>query len=330
MSVLGGGSWGTTVASIVAEAWPTTLWVRREEVAEEINARHTNSTYLGELALSESLRATTSLQDAVAETDVLVMAIPSHGFREVTEQVAPYVRPWVPVVSLTKGLEAGTHRRMTEIVGEILPGHPAGVLVGPNLAKEVLQGYAAAATLAMPDPGVAEALQEIFHSGLFRVYHSPDVIGCEVAGALKNVVAIAAGMAAGLGTGDNTLAMVITRSLAELTRLGTAMGGDAATFAGLSGMGDLIVTCMSSLSRNRHVGEQLALGRDLSDIVEEMGQVAEGIKTVGTVMELAQTHDVNMPIAYEVNQVINHGRSPAEAFRGLRRIKPTSELHGVA
>ena len=165
---------------------------------------------------------------------------------------------------------------------------------------------------------------------MFRVYTSEDVIGCEIAGALKNVVAIAAGMAAGLGTGDNTRAMVITRSLAELSRLGSAMGGDPRTFAGLAGMGDLIATCISPLSRNRHVGEQLALGRELAEIVAEMGQVAEGVNTVGTVMALADAHGVGMPIASEVNSVINHGRSPAEAFRGLRRIKATSEIHGVA
>jgi glycerol-3-phosphate dehydrogenase (NAD(P)+) len=219
---------------------------------------------------------------------------------------------------------------MTEIVNDVIPGHPAGVLAGPNLAREVLQGYAAAAVIAMPDQRIAEALQDIFAARVFRIYTSQDVIGCEIAGALKNVVAIAAGMSAGLGTGDNTRAMVIVRSLAELTRLGTAMGGDARTFAGLAGMGDLIATCISPLSRNRHVGEQLALGRELDDIVAEMGQVAEGIKTAGTVMNLAAARGVVMPIAAEVNAVINHGRTPAEAFRGLRRIKPTSEIHGVA
>lgn len=328
--MLGAGSWGTTVASIVAESNPTMLWARRPEVADEINSRHSNEQYLDDMEIDASLEATASIEDAVAKADVIVMATPSHGFREVAEAAARSVRPWVPFVSLAKGLEVGTQRRMTEIIRETLPGHPAGVLAGPNLAREVLQGYAAAAVIALPDPLMAQALQEIFAARVFRVYTSADVIGCEIAGALKNVVAIASGMAAGLSTGDNTSAMVITRSLAELTRLGVAMGGDARTFAGLAGMGDLIATCTSSLSRNRRVGEQLALGKDLSQIVEEMGQVAEGIKTAGTVMNLADAHDLHMPIASEVDQVINHGRSPEEAFRGLRRIKPTSEIHGVA
>lgn len=330
VAVLGAGSWGTTVASIVAESVPTTIWSRRTEVADEINSRHVNSCYLEQLPLTRSLIATGSIEDAVIDADVVVMATPSHGFRAVIELAAPYVRPWVPIVSLTKGLEGGTRHRMTEIVNELLPGHPAGVLAGPNLAREVLQGFAAAAVIAIPDQRVGEALQELFSARVFRVYTSQDVVGCEVAGALKNVVAIAAGMAAGLGTGDNTLAMVITRSLAELSRLGTAMGGDPRTFAGLAGMGDLIATCISPLSRNRHVGEQLALGRKLDEIVSEMGQVAEGVNAAGTVMALAGAHGVTMPIATEVNGVINHGRSAADAFRGLRRIKATSEIHGVA
>jgi glycerol-3-phosphate dehydrogenase (NAD(P)+) len=318
------------VASIVAASTPTTLWSRRDDVADEINSRRTNCQYLGDQELNSALEATTSVEDAVSTSDVVVMAVPSHGFRAVLEQAASHIRPWVPVVSLSKGLEAETRRRMTEIIHETIPGHPAGVLAGPNLAKEVLQGYAAAAVIALPDQRIAEALQEIFRTRVFRIYTSQDVIGCEIAGALKNVVAISCGMAAGLGTGDNTLSMLIVRGLAELSRLGTAMGGDARTFAGLAGMGDLIATCISPLSRNRRVGEQLAQGRELDDIVADMGQVAEGIKTASTVMELAETHDVEMPIAAEVNAVINHGRTPEEAFRGLRRIKPTSEIHGVA
>jgi glycerol-3-phosphate dehydrogenase (NAD(P)+) len=330
VAVLGAGSWGTTVASIVARSTPTTIWARSGDAADEINSRHTNTRYLGDLPLDPSLEATASVEDAVSTSDVVVMAVPSHGFREVLEQAASHIRPWVPVVSLAKGLEAGTRLRMTEIVHETIPGHPAGVLAGPNLAREVLQGYAAAAVIALPDQRIAEALQQLFMTQTFRVYTNPDVVGCEIAGALKNVVAIAAGMSEGLSTGDNTRAMVIVRSLAELTRLGTAMGGDARTFAGLAGMGDLIATCISPLSRNRTVGEQLAKGRELSDIVAEMGQVAEGIKTAGTVMDLAVEHGVVMPIAAEVNAVINHGRTPEEAFRGLRQIRPTSEIHGVA
>jgi glycerol-3-phosphate dehydrogenase (NAD(P)+) len=229
------------------------------------------------------------------------------------------------VISLSKGLEQGTRARMTQVISEVLPGHPAGVLAGPNLAREILDGYAAAALVAMPDLRVAAA-QEIFRSTLFRVYTGTDVCGAEIAGALKNVFAIAAGMAAGLGTGDNTLALVISRCLAELTRLGVAMGGKRHTFAGLAGMGDLLATCMSPQSRNRRVGLELARGRSLEEVTEEMTMVAEGVRTSRVVMELAAEHGVEVPIAHEVHMVINEGRTPEEAFRGLMRRRPTTEL----
>jgi glycerol-3-phosphate dehydrogenase (NAD(P)+) len=324
--VIGAGSWGTTVASIVARNVPTVLWARRQEIADEINEEHTNSGYVPDSKLNESLRATSSLDEAVAAADVLVMAVPSHGFRSVLQEAAPHVRPWIPIVSLTKGLEQGTHKRMTQVIGEILPGHPGGILAGPNLAKEVLDGYAAAAVIAMPDEHIATALREIFRTRRFRVYTSTDVTGAELAGALKNVFAISAGMAAGLGAGDNTTSMVITRSLSEMTRLGIAMGGERHTFAGLSGMGDLLATCMSPLSRNRRVGVELAKGRTIDEITSAMNMVAEGVKTSRVVMELADERDVELPIAREVYYVVNEGRTPADSFRGLLRTTPTTEL----
>jgi glycerol-3-phosphate dehydrogenase (NAD(P)+) len=295
-------------------------------VAAEIEADHVNSEYLPGEQLDENLGATSDLQRAVEQADVIVMAVPSHGFRDVLQQAAPYVRPWVPIVSLTKGLEQGTDQRMTEVIGDVLPNHPAGALAGPNLAKEVIQGYAAAAVIAMGEERLVRSLQRIFRRTAFRVYSSTDVCGVEIAGALKNVFAISAGMAAGLGTGDNTRALVIARALAEMTRLGVAIGGDRHTFAGLAGMGDLLATCISPLSRNRYVGEELAKGRTLDEITEEMNMVAEGIKTSGVVMELAERHGVEMPIAHEVYCVVNEGRTPQEAFRGLLRTEPTTEL----
>lgn len=329
VTVLGAGSWGSTVASVAARRAPTLIWARRPELADEINQRHTNSQYIQGETLHPSLQATASLEEAVEHADVLVVGVPSHGFRAVLEAAAPHLRPWVPIVSLTKGLEQGTRKRMTQVIGELLPGHPAGMLTGPNLAREVLAGYAAASVLAMPDESVAVALQAIFRTSRFRVYTSRDVLGCELAAATKNVLAIAAGIAEGLGTGDNTKAMVITRSLAELTRLGVAMGGDPRTFAGLAGMGDVIATCISPLSRNRFVGAELAKGRKLEDIVAGMKMVAEGVKTCSVVLQLAEDHDVEMPIVREVDAVLNHGRTPEEAYRGLQRIPPTSE-HGIA
>jgi glycerol-3-phosphate dehydrogenase (NAD(P)+) len=330
VAVLGGGSWGTSVASLSALNTQTVLWARDPAAAAEINESHTNSRYLGDLSLTPALVATADLGEAVSTADVLVMAVPSQSFRSVLDEVADHVRPWIPVVSLVKGLEQGTRRRMTQIVAEVLPGHPAGVLAGPNIAKEVVRGYAAAATIAMPDLGSAEMLQDLFRTTLFRVYTGTDVIGVELAGALKNVFAIAVGFGDGLEAGDNTRAMVITRSLRELTRLGVAMGGQADTFSGLAGMGDLIATCTSPLSRNRHVGVELARGKGLDQIVAEMNQIAEGVKTAGVVMKLAAEHGVDMPIAREVDAVLNHGQPVFEAYRGLLRKLPGHELHGEA
>jgi glycerol-3-phosphate dehydrogenase (NAD(P)+) len=329
VAVIGGGSWGTTVAHLCAKNAPTTLWARREDVAAEVRDQHMNSAYLAGYELTPTLHATSSLEEAVCTADLLVMGVPSHGMRDTAKELAPCLRPWVPVVSLSKGLEQGTRLRMTEVLEEELPGHPCGVLTGPNLAKEILAGDAAASVVAMGDPTIAEALQTVFASDLFRVYTNPDVIGCEVAGALKNVMAIASGMADGLGTGDNTRAAVITRGLAELTRLGCAMGGRQATFAGLAGMGDLIATCISPQSRNRYVGEQLGRGRKTEEIIEEMSMVAEGVKTSRVVMELAEQYHVDLPIAEAVYRVVHEGAPATEAYKGLLGRGSVAEMHGM-
>jgi len=235
----------------------------------------------------------------------------------------------VPVVSLSKGLEQGSHLRMTQVLEEELPGHPCGVLTGPNLAKEILAGDPAATVVAMDDHTIAEALQPLFVTERFRVYTNDDVVGCEIAGALKNVMAIASGMADGLGTGDNTRAAIITRGLAELSRLGAAMGGRLATFAGLAGMGDLIATCVSPQSRNRHVGEQLGKGRTIEEIVDEMRMVAEGVKTAPVVVELGRLYDVELPIADAVNAVVQGELSAADAYQVLLSRRYTAERHGM-
>jgi glycerol-3-phosphate dehydrogenase (NAD(P)+) len=329
VAVIGAGSWGTTVAHLCAKNVPTTLWARREDVAKEIREDHRNSSYLEGYDLTPSLHATASLEEAVRAADLLVMGVPSHGMRETAKELAGFLRPWVPVVSLSKGLEQGTRLRMTEVLTQELPGRPHGLLTGPNLAKEILAGDAAASVIAMEDHSIANALQEVFASDLFRVYTNHDVIGCEVAGALKNVIAIASGMADGLGTGDNTRAAVITRGLAELTRLGCAMGGEQQTFSGLAGMGDLIATCISTQSRNRYVGEQLGKGRGIDEIIAEMSMVAEGVKTSKVVMELAQEHGVVLPIAESVYGVVHEGKPASEAYRGLLGRNISSEMHGM-
>jgi len=265
----------------------------------------------------------------VSRTDLLVMGVPSQGFRAMLEQVKPYLRPWVPVVSLAKGLEIDTRLRMSQIIEEVLPGRPVGVLTGPNLAKEILSGHAAASVIAMDDQNVARAIQDLFSTNLFRVYVNEDVLGCELGGVLKNVVAIASGMADGLGAGDNTRAAVITRGLNELSRLGVAMGGSPMTFSGLAGMGDLMATCISPQSRNRHVGEQLGRGRTIEEIITSMNMVAEGVKTSKVVCEIADEYGVDMPIATEVRAVCHDGRTALEAYAGLLKRRSGNEMDGL-
>lgn len=325
VGVLGGGSWGTTVASLTAKNNETKLWARNPETVNEINTNNTNERYLPNAKLTSSLSASTSIKETVEHADVIVMGVPAQSFRSVLQEAKQYIRPWVPIVSLAKGLEIGTKMRMTEIIEEEMPGHPAGVLTGPNLAKEIHYGKAAAAVIAMVDETLAKRLQPIFTSGLFRVYTNKDVIGCELGGALKNIMAIATGMGDGANAGDNTRAAVITRGLSELTRLGVAMGGKSRTFAGLAGMGDLVATCSSSKSRNHHVGYQLGQGKSLDAIIKEMNEVAEGVKTAKVVMELAKDYNVDMPISLEVYKVLYEGNTVNDAFRGLLKLEVGSE-----
>ncbi|HUM00370.1 MAG TPA: NAD(P)H-dependent glycerol-3-phosphate dehydrogenase [Mycobacterium sp.] len=328
--VLGGGSWGTTVASIASRRAETLQWVRSAETAEDINERHRNLRYLGdEVELSPTLKATTDFEKAADSADVVVMAVPSHSFRDVLKELQAYLRPWVPIVSLIKGLEQGTSLRMSQIVAEVMPGHPAGILAGPNIAREVAQGYAAAAVMAMPDQQLSTRLAQMFRTQRFRVYTTDDVLGVEMAGALKNVYAIATGMGYSLGIGENTRALVIARALREMTKLGVAMGGEPDTFPGLAGLGDLIVTCTSPRSRNRHVGEQIGAGKPIDEILASMDQVAEGVKAASVIMELADRYGVYMPIAREVDGVINHGRTVEDAYRGLAAETPGHEIHGA-
>jgi len=329
VTVVGAGSWGTTVAAIAARSVPTTLWARRPELAAVIGARHENPDYLPHVSLPASLQATAELRQAVADASLLVMAVPSHGFRAVLGELAPALAPGVPVLSLSKGLEAGTNKRMTEIVADVTPGHPTGVLTGPNLAREIAAGQPGATVVAMTDPGVADAVQALLRTETFRVYTNPDVVGCEVAGATKNVLAIAAGISVGLGLGDSSLAALVTRGLAELGRLGVAMGGHRMTIAGLAGVGDLVATCTSPLSRNRMVGVALGRGRRLEDVVSEMRMVAEGVKSARPVVEMAAAHGVEMPIGEQVVQVLEGARSPAEVVPALMLRSAKPEFEGL-
>ena len=326
--VIGAGSWGTTVASLVAPSAPTIIWARRPEIADGINNNHQNERYLTGFKLSHDLVATNDLHAAVEDATVIVIGVPSHGYRDVLSRAAHAVRSDVPILSLSKGIEAGTLMRMTEVTMDVLPHHDrsvVGVLTGPNLAREILEGQPAATVIAMEDQEAARSIQQVFGTPRFRVYTNPDVIGSETAGAVKNVMAIAAGMASGQGFGDNTLATLITRALAEMTRLGVAMGGDIRTFAGLAGLGDLIATCNSSQSRNHQVGYGLGQGRDLGDIVDEMSMVAEGVKSTRGVLALANRHEVDMPIAEKVGSVLYDEADVGHALHDLMTRKARSE-----
>ena len=327
VAVVGAGSWGTAVSAIVATNADTVLWARDPALAKRIDTEHENPEYLAGIQLPSVLRATASIGDACAGSEVVVLGVPSHGMRAVLEAARPHIAPDTPVVSLSKGVEQGTLLRMTEVVADVLHEHRTdrtGVLTGPNLAREVAEGQPTASVVAMGCPETARSLQAIFMTSTFRVYTNPDVIGCEIAGALKNVIALAAGVAHGLGYGDNTKAALITRGLAELARLGIALGGEPMTFSGLAGMGDLVATCTSEKSRNRAVGVALGRGQSLDEIVQEMKMVAEGVKSTAAVLALAARTGVEMPIAEQVGAVLYEGRRPADIVPALmlRQARP--------
>jgi glycerol-3-phosphate dehydrogenase (NAD(P)+) len=326
VAVIGAGSWGTTVAALASVNTPTLLWARRAELVDQINGAHVNADYLAGFTLPRDLRATASIEEAVADADVVVMAVPSHGFRSIAQEAAPFLRPWVPIVSLSKGLERETLMRMTEVAAQEMPGRPVGALTGPNLAKEIMAGQPAASVVAIPDATIAAELQRILTQPSLRVYTNPDVVGCEVAGTVKNVIAIAAGMAEGMGFGDNTRATLITRGLAEMSRLGVAMGGDPLTFAGLAGMGDLIATCSSKQSRNNSVGLALGQGQSIEAILGSMTMVAEGVRSSPSVLDLAHRYGVDMPITEQVVAVCHEGRAARDALTALMSRTSKSEL----
>jgi glycerol-3-phosphate dehydrogenase (NAD(P)+) len=325
VAVIGAGSWGTAVAALASRNTATVLWARQPELADDITRTRVNARYLPDYVLPDGLECSCDLEEAVRDADVVVMAVPSHGFRDVLRRATASIGRATPIVSLTKGFEVDSLQRMTEVIGDEVPGRPAGVLTGPNLAKEIMAGWPAAAVIAFGDLSIATDLQPLFGSDAFRLYTHEDVVGCEVAGALKNVMALAVGMADGMGFGDNTRAALMTRGLAELTRLGVALGGAPLTFAGLAGMGDLVATCTSRQSRNRGVGEQLGRGRPLAEIIAEMNMVAEGVKTVGPVVALARRNGVEMPIAEQVLAVVEGRQTAADTISALMSRRPRHE-----
>jgi glycerol-3-phosphate dehydrogenase (NAD(P)+) len=332
VSVIGAGSWGTTVAALVNEHAPTVLWGRDPALVEAISRTHENHTYLPGISLPESLRATADLATACADADIVIMAVPSHGYRAVLCDTAGAIGSHVPIVSVSKGVERDTLLRMSEVTLDVLPDHRedrVAVLTGPNLAREVAEGQPAASVIACRDEDTTTQLQHLFMTRSFRVYTNPDIVGCEIAGALKNVIAIAVGTAAGLGYGDNAQAALVTRGLAELTRLGVTLGGKPLTFAGLAGLGDLVATCTSPKSRNRTVGFELGRGRRLDEIVDEMNMVAEGVQSTAAVLALGARAGVEMPIAAVVGALLYEGRRPADLVSELMLREAKPELHGL-
>jgi glycerol-3-phosphate dehydrogenase (NAD(P)+) len=276
--------------------------------------------------LPDTLRASSDLDALIAAADVVAMAVPSQGFRDVAARVANSIGATTPVVSLSKGLERSTLMRMSQVLEESMPGRPVAVLSGPNLAREILAGQPAASVIACADDAVATTLQQLFSRPTFRLYTNPDVVGCEIGGVVKNVIAIASGIAQGFGFGDNTKATLVTRGLAEMTRLGVAMGANPLTFAGLAGMGDIMATCASMQSRNTQVGVRLGKGESIADIVASMNMVAEGVKSSAVVVDLARKLGVEMPIAEQVARVCDGTQSAADALRALMSRSSRSEF----
>ncbi|MFC7567238.1 NAD(P)H-dependent glycerol-3-phosphate dehydrogenase [Actinomadura namibiensis] len=329
---MGTGSWGTTVAKLMCDAGcEVTLWARRPEVVESVNERHENPDYLPGVVLPENLRATLDPAEALRDADFVALAVPAQTLRENLAAWVALLPPEAVLVSLMKGVELGTTRRMSEVIAEVanVPAERVAVFSGPNLAREIAGGEPSAAVAACADEAVALRLQAATMTSYFRVYTSTDVVGVELGGAVKNVVALCVGIAVGLGFGDNTRALLMTRGLAEIARLGAALGADEHTFAGLAGMGDLIASCSSPMSRNRTFGENLGRGMTLEEVIAVTKQTAEGVKSAEPVLELARKHNVEMPITEAVVNVLHRDVPLKEAAISLISRSPKPERYGV-
>ena len=321
VAILGAGSWGTALAVSVAHTGHSvTLWARNPDFAHLLDRERRNRRYLPNTTFPNSIRITSSLSTAVDDASIWVFATPTQAMRSVAEQVAACSARALVAVSVSKGIENGTLKTTTQILSEVLtdlPNDAVGVLYGPSHAEEVAVGVPTAVVAAAREESVARAIQRVFFSPTLRVYVNLDLIGVEIAGSVKNVMAIAAGISDGVGYGDNTKAAIVTRGIAEMTRLGVAMGAQEATFAGLAGIGDLVVTCMSKHSRNRFLGEEIGRGRTLSDIESHMNMVAEGVRTTESVMALADNYGVEMPITEAVHKILFESMQPEEAVYEL-------------
>ena len=322
IAVLGAGSWGTALAiSLATSGHAVTLWARRPEAAAAMARDRHNPTYLPDAVVPESILITSDLEDAATGAALWVMATPSHAERTLAERVAPFATDTLIVVSVAKGIENETLLTTTQVLGDVLtppvPSERIGVLYGPSHAEELATGLPTTIVAAAPSQEVAEQIQAVFMTPRLRVYVNDDVIGVEIGGSVKNVMAIAAGIGDGIGYGDNAKAAIITRGMAEIQRLGVAMGARPSTFAGLAGIGDLVVTCTSRHSRNRYVGEQIGQGKSLDEVQSEMQMVAEGVKTTASVRALARRYHIEMPITEAVYAILFEGKKPADAVHEL-------------
>ncbi|MFD7868278.1 NAD(P)H-dependent glycerol-3-phosphate dehydrogenase [Streptomyces sp. NPDC059783] len=329
-AVFGTGSWGTAFGMVLADAGcEVTLWGRRAEIADAVNTTRTNPDYLPGIQLPESVRATTDAAEALRGADFAVLVVPSQTLRANLAAWTPYLEPQTVLVSLMKGVELGTAERMSEVVQEVTGVGPerVAVVTGPNLAKEIAERRPAAAVVASTDEAVARRLQAACHTSYFRPYTSTDVVGCELGGAVKNVIGLAVGIANGMGLGDNAKGSLITRGLAETIRLGVAMGADPLTFSGLAGLGDLVATCSSPLSRNNTFGTNLGRGMTLQEAIAATKQTAEGVKSCESVLDLARRHNVDMPITETVVGIVHEGKSPLVAVKELMSRTAKAERH---
>ncbi len=318
LAIIGGGSWGTALAIALAPKFDrVSLWIREPEIAEAVESTRENRAFLPGFVLQNNVFASHSLESVLRDADFVLSVMPSHAVRDVYTAMAEWMRPGTPVVSATKGLEMGSFFRMSQVIASVAPQCPVAVLSGPTFASEVAAGNPTALVVASTDAKIAAQIQTSFSGASFRIYQSDDPVGVEIGGALKNVIAIGAGICDGLGYGHNAVAALITRGLAELTRLAVALGGKPETLSGLAGLGDLVLTCTGDLSRNRQVGLKLAAGMQLGQILAATSTVAEGVKTTSVAMELAGRAGVELPIAAEMHAVLNLGRPPAEAIKRL-------------
>ena len=317
ITVLGAGSWGTALAALIARhGYPTTLWGRDAAQVASIDARHENTRYLPGVILPDTLRATTDLAAAVGSAGLLLVVTPSHAFHDTLKSLAPFRRPECGVAWATKGFEPGSGRFLHEVAGELLgPGVPLAVVTGPSFAREVAQGLPTALTVHSDDEAFAHTVAAALHGSAFRAYTGSDMLGAELGGAMKNVLAVATGIADGMSLGLNARAGLITRGLNEMLRLNAALGGRAETLMGLAGLGDLVLTCTGDLSRNRRLGLALGRGQSIADAVAEIGQVVESVDTVDEVMRLARRHHIELPISELVQRVLHEQITPAEGLK---------------